>query len=57
MRWGEIFAFTRPVRSLLVLFGEKPLDIAVGHLQSRATTAGHRFMGKPMIDLTDEKSY
>ena len=57
MRWGEIFAFTRPVRSLLVLFGEQPLDIAVGHLQSRATTAGHRFMGKPMIAVTDAKSY
>jgi len=57
MRWGEHFSFTRPVRSLLVILGNRPLSMTVGSLQSQATTSGHRWMGKTNIAIPDASQY
>jgi glycyl-tRNA synthetase beta chain len=57
MRWGEYFSFTRPVRSLLAILGNRPVSMAVGSLQSQATTSGHRLMGKANIAISDASQY
>lgn len=50
MRWGdgEGLRFSRPVRWLVVLLGERPLPIEVAGLTAGRTSAGHRFLGGPV---------
>jgi len=59
MRWGTLdIRFARPIRWIAALYGEKPVVLEVGGLQSSAMTRGHRLMGdqKP-IRITTARAY
>ncbi|MDO5115815.1 MAG: glycine--tRNA ligase subunit beta [Synergistaceae bacterium] len=58
MYWAEKnVRFARPVRWLLALYGDRPLDVTFGSVKSGTTSRGHRFMGKPEIEIKDAASY
>ncbi len=55
--WSSV-NFVRPVHSLLVLHGEKVLNLTALGLKAGNTTKGHRFEAKKsIIELGDAKSY
>ncbi len=51
MRWGdgEGLRFSRPVRWLVVMLGERPLPVEVAGLTATPMSAGHRFLGGPVV--------
>jgi glycyl-tRNA synthetase beta chain len=52
MRWDETgLRFIRPIRRLLALFGEEPIEFAYGRLRSQPVTRGHRFLGARDIPI------
>lgn len=58
MYWAEkTVRFARPVRWLVALYGDKPLDVAFGGVKSGTTSRGHRFMGKEAVEIKDAASY
>jgi glycyl-tRNA synthetase beta chain len=47
MRWGSYsLKFVRPIRWLVVLFGEDVIPLELAGVQSGRTTYGHRFLGE-----------
>jgi glycyl-tRNA synthetase beta chain len=58
MRWGSRTAeFVRPVRTVVLLFGEEVVPIEVLGLASDRFTLGHRFHAPGRIALKSPKSY
>ena len=58
MRWDETgLRFIRPIRWLLALFGEEPIEFAYGCLRSRPVTRGHRFLGAREIPIETISGY
>ncbi len=58
MRWGaREVAFLRPVRWVVLLYGDEPVEGEVLGLACGATTRGHRFLGERLLDLVDADSY
>ena len=58
MYWAEkTVRFARPVRWLVALYGDKPLEVAFGGVKSGTTSRGHRFMGKEAVEIKDTASY
>lgn len=59
MRWGdEEVRFARPIRWLLALYGQTPLEIEVGDVRSASFTRGHRFLGSTEpIGVDDPAAY
>jgi glycyl-tRNA synthetase beta chain len=58
MRWGAHSAeFVRPVRSVVLLFGEDVIAISVLGLKSDRITMGHRFHAPRPLILKSPKSY
>ena len=58
MYWAEkTVRFARPVRWLVALYGDKPLEIVFGGVKSGAASRGHRFMGKDSVEIKDAASY
>ena len=58
MYWAEkTVRFARPVRWLVALYGDKPLEVAFGGVKSGTTSRGHRFMGKEAVEVKDTASY
>ena len=58
MYWKEkSVRFARPVRWLLALYGDRPVDISFGGVKSGTTTRGHRFMGSDCITVKNTSEY
>ena len=58
MRWGvEETSFLRPVRWVVLLYGDEPVAGEVMNLACGAVTQGHRFLGEKHIKLTDADGY
>ena len=58
MRWGDKKeSFVRPVKWLLTLWGERPLEIEAMGLKSSSFTYGHRFHAKEPLAVTAAKDY
>lgn len=61
MRWlpGDRFRFARPIRWLVCLFGEEPLEFEAAGVRSRPFTRGHRFFapGPWKLDSADPARY
>lgn len=58
MYWAERnVRFARPVRWLIALYGETPLDITFGCVKSGTISRGHRFMGREAVEIKDTSSY
>ncbi len=58
MRWGSgSLAFGRPVRWLLALLDEQPLQLEFGEVRSSNVSYGHRFLHPDAIEITSPQSY
>lgn len=58
MRWGELrIQFTRPIHSVLALFGGKIIPFKVGDIASNRYVLGHRFMSPGKVKLGDPSEY
>lgn len=58
MRWGsERVQFVRPVRSLVMLFGDTCIDGAILNQISGRVALGHRFMGESEITINHADDY
>lgn len=58
MRWGsEPTSFIRPIRNLLVLFGQKPLEIDLWGLKGNAYTFVHRDYGFEAQEISSIEHY
>lgn len=58
MRWeSETLLFGRPIRNLLLLFGEKTIPIKIGSVRSGRYTFGHRFLGQKKIPVSSFEGY
>jgi len=49
--------FIRPIRWIVALLGGKPLKFSYGGVAAGETTAGHRFLGKPVIRVENFADY
>lgn len=49
--------FARPVRWIVCFLGEQPLTITFGNVTSGKNTRGHRFMGAPILEISNPSSY
>ena len=58
MYWADKnVRFARPVRWLVVLFGDQVLPVVFGDVKSGRVTRGHRFMGSDSIEIADVSEY
>lgn len=58
MRWGDgEVAFGRPIRWLLGLLGERPLEFAYAGVRSGVTTQGHRFLAPAPFTVASPSAY
>lgn len=58
MRWGELrIQFTRPIHSVLALYGGKIVPFKVGDISSNRYVLGHRFMSPGKVKLADPSEY
>ncbi len=58
MRWEASGArFIRPIRWVLALWGDEPLDLRVGPVESGGTTRGRRFTGQEQRTVEDPEDY
>jgi glycyl-tRNA synthetase beta chain len=58
MRWGDSdIQFIRPIHGILVLWGTQVLPGPVLGLTPGRSTAGHRFLGAPTIELESADQY
>jgi glycyl-tRNA synthetase beta chain len=58
MRWGEgSLRFGRRIAWLLALYGDEPIDFAVGDLASGDVTRGHRFLAPELVHVPSVDAY
>ena len=58
MKWGEnSFRFSRPIKSILCIFGGKPVSFAVRGLLSGDTTTGHKIFFPQKIRIKSFRGY
>ena len=58
MRWDDSgIRFIRPIRWLLCLFGEDPIEFTYGRIRSGKATRGHRFSGAGEISVRSIPEY
>lgn len=58
MRWGEgSFAYARPIRWILALFGDAVVPFEVGGVSSGRMTQGHRVMGAGPFEVPTAGDY
>jgi len=59
MRWtsSKGIQFSRPVRWILALYGESPIDLTFGEVKSSPYTWGHRFLSRGKIRLSRASEY
>ncbi len=59
MRWtsSKTVTFSRPVRWILALHGDKVLELSFGNLKAGRRTRGHRFLSKGWIEVPEASAY
>ena len=57
MRWGEDFSYPRPIRGILVLFGDKVLNVNLGGITSSNTTYGNYIYYPDEIKINEADKY
>jgi glycyl-tRNA synthetase beta chain len=58
MRWGSVkMEFIRPIKWLLLLFGQEQLDIEIAGVESSNYSIGHRFLSKGKVKINNAKEY
>lgn len=59
MRWtsSRRITFSRPVRWILALYGDKVVDLSFGEVRSGRITYGHRFLSPGPIELKRAEDY
>ncbi|NLW43069.1 MAG: glycine--tRNA ligase subunit beta [Tissierellia bacterium] len=58
MKWGgKDIRFARPIRWLVSIYGENPLEISLEGITSTNITRGHRFLGSSEIEITKPSEY
>ncbi|HOP94896.1 MAG TPA: glycine--tRNA ligase subunit beta [Dictyoglomaceae bacterium] len=58
MQWGNIkFTFGRPIRWLIVLFGDELIPVEVAGVKSSKFSRSPRFLSDKNIEIKDAKSY
>ncbi|MDO9508839.1 MAG: glycine--tRNA ligase subunit beta [Thermovirgaceae bacterium] len=58
MYWDKTFTrFARPVRWILSIYGDDPVQVELGSVRSGVVTRGHRFMGMKNIEIRTVGEY
>jgi glycyl-tRNA synthetase beta chain len=58
MRWGESsFKFSRPIKSILCLFGGKPLSFSIAGIHSSLITSGHKIHSAKEFEVHSFSEY
>lgn len=58
MRWAYYHTrFARPIRWILLLFGEKVLDLQIENVKSGRFTYGHRFLSRQALEVKKAEDY
>ena len=58
MRWGEsLLKFSRPIKNILCLFGEKPFFFRVGEISSSDFTTGHKIFSPTKVKAANFSEY
>lgn len=57
MRWGNRYRFVRPVRWLVVLWGEEVIPVEWVGLRANRITRGHRFLGQADVPIERAELY
>ena len=58
MRWGYYGTrFARPIRWMVVLFGEQVIDLHIENIKSGSITYGHRFLGREPLEVKNAPEY
>ncbi|MFN2340736.1 MAG: glycine--tRNA ligase subunit beta [Halanaerobium sp.] len=58
MRWGSVkMEFIRPIKWLLVLFGEEKIDLEIAGVKSSNYSLGHRFLSEGQVEINNSKDY
>ncbi|RCW52889.1 glycyl-tRNA synthetase beta chain [Halanaerobium sp. ST460_2HS_T2] len=58
MRWGSIqMEFIRPIKWLLVLFGNQKLDLELAGVKSANYSIGHRFLSEGKVEINSAEDY
>ncbi len=58
MRWAYYQTrFARPIRWLLLLFGDKVIDLEIENIKSGKVTWGHRFLGQGALEVNNAEGY
>lgn len=58
MQWTETkLRFARPIRWIIVLFGNTPVKIQMNKISSSSYTFGHRFLSKKPLRIKEPKEY
>jgi glycyl-tRNA synthetase beta chain len=58
MKWGDLrIQFTRPIHSVLALYGNKVVPFKLGNISSNRFALGHRFMSPGKVRLADPSEY
>jgi glycyl-tRNA synthetase beta chain len=58
MRWGSLkMEFIRPIKWLLVLFGEEKIDLEIAGVKSSNYSIGHRFLSEGQVEINNSKDY
>lgn len=58
MKWGDLrIQFTRPIHTVLALYGEKIISFRVGNITSNRFSLGHRFMSPGKVKIAEPPAY
>jgi glycyl-tRNA synthetase beta chain len=58
MKWSDLrIQFTRPLHSILALYGNKIIPFKLGNISSNRFALGHRFMNPGRVSLADPSDY
>ncbi|MGL5514193.1 MAG: glycine--tRNA ligase subunit beta [Sporomusa sp.] len=58
MRWGDFdMRFVRPIRWVVALFGNQVIPFTLPGIVAGKVTRGHRFLGKPEVEVSSVSDY
>ncbi|MBN2724771.1 MAG: glycine--tRNA ligase subunit beta [Deltaproteobacteria bacterium] len=58
MRWGDnSYTFSRPLKSILAVFGEEEINFSVHGISSGRKLFGHRFLSPDFVELRKAEDY
>ena len=58
MRWGDKdFAFVRPIRNIVALFGNKIIKTKIAGIETNNKITGHRLLSPEFVEINNPKDY